>query len=67
MIKKYCQCCGSFNTEQHGKAGKKQTKISLQIITTKLLFNGKSRLQKTSWVNPNAQNSLLKMVLLSQK
>ena len=45
----------------------KTNKDFVAIIATKLLFKSKIRLQKTSWANPNAQNSLLKTVLLSQK
>ena len=65
MPKKVLSILWVFQYQMAWKDRKKTNKNFVPIITTKLLFKGKSRLQKTSWTNPNAQNSLSKMVLLS--
>ncbi len=65
MPKKVLSILWVFQYQTAWKDRKKTNKDFVAIIATKLLFNGKSRLQKTSWGTPNAQNSLLKMVLLS--
>jgi len=65
MPKKVLSILWVFQYQTTWKDRKKTNKDFAAIITTKLLFKSKIRLQKTSWANPNAQNSLLKMALLS--
>ncbi len=67
MPKKVLSILWVFQYQMAWKDRKKTNKDFVAIITTKLLFKGKIRLQKRSWTSPNAQNSLLEIVLLSQK